>query len=274
MVQNRKFMGRKVSSGSKKTNHSNFKPKHSRIIRSTKNELNERNEFFKLFKNSTIPKDEILDNLGLFINRQNLSNIIFMNEMYKKIINIPGAVMEFGVRWGQNLSLFESFRGMYEPFNYNRKIIGFDTFAGFPSISSKDSKLHNIKKGAYSLTKKYKNYLEKVLDYHENESPISHIKKYELVEGDAIVTLKKYLRQNPHTIIALAWFDFDIYKPTKKCLELIQPHLIKGSVIGFDQLNYDVFKGETIALKETLDISNLKLQRSPNSNHSSYFVME
>ena len=113
-----------------------------------------------------------------------------------------------------------------------------------------------------------------MLDYHENESPISHIKKYELVEGDAIVTLKKYLRQNPHTIIALAWFDFDIYKPTKKCLELIQPHLIKGSVIGFDQLNYDVFKGETIALKETLDVSNLKLQRSPNSGHSSYFIKE
>ena len=267
-------MSRKVNNDSKKTNHSNFRPSIPRNIRSTNYELRQRSEFFKLFKNSTIPKDEILDNLGLFIHRQSLSHILFMNEIYKKIINTHGVVMEFGVRWGQNLSLFESFRGMYEPFNYNRKIIGFDTFAGFPSISSKDGKLHNIKKGAYSLTKKYKNYLEKVLDYHENESPISHIKKYELVEGDAIITLKKYLKQNPQTIIALAWFDFDIYKPTKKCLELIQPHLIKGSVVGFDQLNYEVFKGETIALKETLDVSNLKLQRSPNSGHSSYFIKE
>ena len=80
--------------------------------------------------------------------------------------------------------------------------------------------------------------------------------------------------KNPQTIIALAWFDFDIYQPTKKCLELIQPHLVKGSVIGFDQLNYDVFPGETVALKEVLDISRFKFQRSPNSNHSSYFIME
>jgi len=267
-------MNKKIKNKSKKTIKNYNKPVHSRIIRSTKSEINNRNEFLKLFKNTTIPGDEILDNLGLYINRQNLSNILFMNEMYQKIINTHGVVMEFGVRWGQNLSLFESFRGMYEPFNYNRKIIGFDTFSGFPSVSPKDGKLPHIKKGAYSLTKNYKNYLEKILDYHENQSPISHIKKYELVQGDAISTLKKYLKQNPQTIIALAWFDFDIYTPTKKCLELIQPHLIKGSIIGFDQLNYDVFKGETLALKETLNINNLKLHRTPNSNHSSYFIKE
>jgi len=264
-------MKRKIKS---RKNTSKFNPEHSRIIRSTNYEINQRNEFFKLFKNSKIPKDEILDNLGLFINRQNLSNIFFMNELYKKIINTPGVVMEFGVRWGQNLSLFESFRGMYEPFNYNRKIIGFDTFNGFPSVSTKDRKSKNIKKGAYSLTSNYEDYLENILDYHEKESPISHIKKFELVKGNAITTLKKYLNKNPQTIIALAWFDFDIYQPTKKCLELIQPHLVKGSVIGFDQLNYDVFPGETVALKEVLDISRFKFQRSPNSNHSSYFIME
>ena len=36
-------------------------------------------------------------------------------------------VIEFGVRWGANLGLFQSLRGMYEPFNYNRKIVGFET---------------------------------------------------------------------------------------------------------------------------------------------------
>ena len=31
--------------------------------------------------------------------------------------------MEFGVRWGQNLALFESFRGIYEPYNYSVELL-------------------------------------------------------------------------------------------------------------------------------------------------------
>ena len=45
--------------------------------------------------------------------------------------------MDFGTRWGNNMALFSIFRGMYEPFNRHRKIIGFDTFSGFPSINEK-----------------------------------------------------------------------------------------------------------------------------------------
>ena len=37
--------------------------------------------------------------------------------MYKKIINHHGVIMEFGVRWGPILNLFQSLRGVYEPFN-------------------------------------------------------------------------------------------------------------------------------------------------------------
>jgi len=99
-----------------------------------------RERFFKLFKHCPIPDNELLSNLGLFLRRQSLARILFMNDLYKKIVNVPGIVVEFGVRWGQTLALFESFRGLYEPFNQGRKIVGFDTFKGFPSIDSKDGK--------------------------------------------------------------------------------------------------------------------------------------
>ena len=110
------------------------------FTKSSEKELNLRNQFYENFKNCPMPVEELLSNLGLFINRQNMSRILFFHEIYKKIINVHGVVMEFGVRWGQSLALFESFRGMYEPFNYDRKIIGFDTFEGFPSVHSKDGK--------------------------------------------------------------------------------------------------------------------------------------
>ncbi|APH14992.1 MULTISPECIES: crotonobetainyl-CoA--carnitine CoA-transferase [Clostridium] len=237
-------------------------------------EKNMREEFVEYFNNSPIPDDEILNNLGLFISRQNLSRILFMNELYKKIINVHGVVIEFGVRYGQNLALFESFRGMYEPFNYNRKIIGFDTFEGFKCVDKKDGKDEIIKENSFNVPKNYEDYLEKVLDYHEGESPISHIKKYELVKGDAIKTIHEYLEKNPQTIIAFAYFDFDIYKPTKECLIAIKNHLTKGSVIGFDELNYERFPGETLAFKEVFGLDNYAIKRSPLNPLQSYIVIE
>lgn len=241
---------------------------------SASSEREKRLEFFNLFQTCPIPENEMLNNLGLFLNRQTLSRILFFHELYKKIVNVHGVVVEFGVRWGQNLALFESFRGMYEPYNYNRKILGFDTFAGFPSIHKKDGLADVITEGAYSVTPNYKEYLERILSYHEQESPVSHLKKFELVKGDATVTLEKYLMDNPETIIALAYFDFDIYEPTKRCLDLIKGHLTKGSVIGFDELNCHIFPGETLAIKEVFGLDRYRIVRSPLSPLSSYIVIE
>ena len=46
----------------------------------------------------------------------------------------------------------------------------------------------------------------------------------------------------------------DIYKPTKDCLKAIKPHLTKGSVLAFDELNCDMARGVTPALKEVFNL--------------------
>ncbi len=227
--------------------------------------------FIDLLNNCPLPEEEKANHLGLFVKRQAMSRIVFMYELYKKIIGVHGVILEFGVRWGQDLALFESFRGMLEPFNYNRKIVGFDTFAGFPSISDKDKMTH---KGDMNVTENYDLYLDKILQNHENASPLPHIKKYELVKGDAMVTFKKYLHEHPETIIAFAYFDFDIYEPTKLCLELCRDRFTKGSVIGFDELNHSDWPGETVALKEILGIDKVRVERFPFMPTGSYVVVE
>lgn len=235
-------------------------------------EIENRANFVTLFKDSPIPENELLSNLGLYLNRQTLSRILFMHELYKKIINVHGVIIEFGVRWGQNLTLFESFRGIYEPYNYNRKIIGFDTFSGFPELDQKDG--NKLSTGGYGVTQHYEEYLDKVLCYHELESPNSHKKKYELVKGDATKTIDDYLQQHPETIIALAYFDFDIYLPTKKCLEAIKDRLTKGSVLAFDELNCAEFPGETLAFKEVFDMNKCAIKRTPLNPLCSYIIIE
>lgn len=236
-------------------------------------EQDKRKAFFELYENNPIPPAERLSNTGVFTKRQDLSKQLFFNEIYHQLVHVHGVIMEFGVRWGQNLVTLNNLRGIYEPYNYSRKIIGFDTFEGFPSVDKKDGEHAVIEKGAFSVTKDYEKYLEQVLNYHEQECPLAHIKKNSLVKGDATVTLEKYLKEHPETIIAFAYFDFDIYEPTKKCLELIKPHLTKGSILGFDELNDPQFPGETVALREVLGLNNVAIKRNRFSGIQSYCVI-
>lgn len=221
-----------------------------------------------------IPEDELFNHFSLFIRRQQLGKMLFIDYLYRQILDVHGIVAEFGVRWGRNLALFESLRGIYEPFNYNRKIIGFDTWSGFPSVHKKDGTADISTKGAVGVTPRYEEYLTQILDYHEQESPVAHIKKYELIKGDASKESKRYFREHPETIIALAYFDLDIYEPTKACLEALKPHLTKGSIIGFDELNASDHPGETIALREALGLGSYHIKRSPHGTAQSYLVIE
>ncbi len=237
-------------------------------------EISLRERLVRYFRECPIPDNEILSNLSLFINRQSLSQILFINELYQHIVGVHGIIMEFGVRWGKNLALYESLRGIYEPFNHNRKIVGFDTFSGFPSVDMKDGRADIMKAGAYNVTHNYAEYLAKILDYHEQESPISHLKKYQLVTGDAVSSIQTYLTDRPETIVSLAYFDFDIYEPTMACLLAIRNHVTKGTVIGFDELNNSDYPGETLALKEVFGLNTYRIRHSPYSPTQSYIVIE
>lgn len=248
--------------------------KHEFIQKYAEDEKQTRRELVELLHNSPIPPNEIIDHMALYVHRQMLSRILFLNDMYQQILDVNGVIMEFGVRWGTNLAIYEALRGIYEPYNYTRKIIGFDTFEGFPSVDQKDGKDAIIKEGAYSVTKGYEDYLSDLLFTRQKLSPLNHINKYELVKGDATKTLKEYLERHPETIISLAYFDFDIYEPTKVCLELVLKHVTKGSIIGFDELNYPAFPGETLALMEVMGLSNYRLRRSKFATVPSYIIFE
>ena len=204
------------------------------------------------------------------LKRQSLSRLIYYNELYKKIIEVPGVICEFGVQWGATLAQLVNLRGIYEPFNHSRTIFGFDTFEGFPVIDKKDGNFSNV--GDYAITKGYEETLGKILTLHESFSPISHVKKFELIKGDASLTIDGWLKNNPAAIVAMAIFDMDIYKPTKDVLEKLVPRLTKGSVLVFDELNCPHFPGETLALDEVIGLNKLSLRRFPHQPYCAWAV--
>jgi hypothetical protein len=242
------------------------------LVGSTQPETDRKQMLVERLRASRIPDRELLDNIGLYLTRQTLSRINFMQKLYEMIVPVHGVIMELGVRWGQNLALFSTLRGIHEPFNYNRKIIGFDTFDGFPSVAPQDG--GGVQPGDYGVVENWKEELEEILDFHAQNAPIPHKKKHELVKGDATMTLPGYLEAHPETIVALAYFDFDIYKPTHDCLEAILPYLTKGSILAFDELNTPEFPGETIAVREVLGLSRYAIRRDPSNPLTSYLVVE
>lgn len=202
------------------------------------------------------------------LNRQTLSRVLFFNKIYKKILNSHGVICEFGVQWGTTMALLLNLRGIYEPYNASRKIIGFDTFEGLKNVDILDGL--KVRDGDYKTSNGYEFQLDKLLQTHEANSPISHIKKYDLIVGDASITVKDYLKDNPETIISLAIFDMDIYKPTKDVLLEILPRMHKGSLIVFDELCCPHFPGETIALLEAFKVNKIKIKRDKNQIYCAY----
>jgi len=248
--------------------------KHDAIVLSSNSEKDLQLEFTNHLKTSPLPDDELLPNLGLYLTSKTLSRILFFYEIYKKIIDTHGICVEFGVRWGQTLSLLSALRGIFEPFNRHRKIVGFDTFAGFKGVSEVDGNLSHCENGSFSVTEGYEQYLDRILAIQERLNPIPHLKKYELVKGDAMHTIPDYLKKHPETIVSLAIFDFDIYAPTKAAIEMIKPHLFKGSILVFDELCDDIFPGETLAMIETIGLNNFRIRRFPMTSRISYLEFE
>ena len=116
--------------------------------------------------------------------------------------------------------------------------------------------------------------MDSILNYHETESPISHIKKYQLIKGDAIKETKIFLEKNPQTIIALAYFDFDLYEPTKIALETFVPRMPKGAIIAFDELDNPLWPGETRAMIEFSLDRRLNIKHFPFDPYIAYAVID
>src|SRR5262245_63830073 len=115
--------------------------KHDAIVLSSQSEKELQRKFVELFKGAPLPDDEILPNVGLFLSSKSLSRVLFFYEIYKKILHTHGIIVEVGVRWGQTPSILSALRGIFEPFNLHRQIVGFARLAGFKGMSDVDEAL-------------------------------------------------------------------------------------------------------------------------------------
>lgn len=202
------------------------------------------------FNHNPIDPFDIIKNLDLWSTATSLARVLFLTEAYRAALDVPGQVMEFGVRYGRDLVLLQHLRGIYG--DHNRSIVGFDTFTGHTGSSSVDGGDQFVQDGAYTVPDGYREWLERLLELHGGDVA--------LCAGDVRVTLPAYLVERPETIVSLAVLDLDLYAPTKAVLETLVPHLVPGSVLVFDELDNRRYPGETLAVREVMP--GLVLRRS------------
>ena len=219
---------------------------------------------------SKITGKQIATNPFVYMDRQLVTTALTRIKLFEKILEVQGSIVECGVYQANSLFVYAHLSSILEPYNFNRKIIGFDTFEGFRSISDKDPNGINEKDFANTNLDHLKTWA-KIFD--ENRA-VSHIPKIELIKGNAINTIPKYVKDNPHLIISLLYLDFDIFEPTSIALKNFLPLVPKGGIIGFDELNSKKWKGEIIALKENITLENIKLKRFYFDPWVSYYEVE
>ena len=207
------------------------------------------------FDCSSFSTIEALVNFPMYVPRQNITTFLVKYEIFKRILNIHGSIIEGGVGFGGGLMTWAQLSAIMEPTNHTRRIIGFDTFAGFPSVSKHDTAYPGMMKVDSQAE------IEVCVKLYDQNRFVGHIPKVELVTGDATKTIPRYIQDNPHLVVSLLYLDFDIYDPTAVAIQSLLNRMPQGAIIAFDELNMREWPGETIAALLMLNLRTSKLER-------------
>lgn len=212
-----------------------------------------------------------------YIRRYELARFMAQYELFKRIQNVKGSIVECGVYQGSGVMAWAKLSETLEPYNFLRKIYGFDTFEGFPSVAEEDKSSTNeaITKVGY-LKPEYDvlSELQECVAALNETRLLKHQDKVVLVKGDAMQTIPAFLKENQHVLVSLLYLDFDLYEPTLLALKEFLPRMPKGAIIAFDELHDPKWPGETRALLEAFNLNQYKLESLPFEPHISWITVE
>jgi hypothetical protein len=204
---------------------------------------------------------ERLQNFPLYTPRQDLTNFLIRYEIFKRVLAVHGSIIECGVLRGGGLMAWAQFSAICEPTNHQRRVVGFDTFSGFPKLSKEDHSSESDQARRGGLAVDSYDHLQQCVELFDMNRFVGHVPKVELVRGDATKTIPQYLKENPQLIVSLLYLDFDLYDPTLMALKHFLPRLPKGAVVAFDELNAKDWRGESIAVLESLKLREFRIER-------------
>ncbi len=185
-------------------------------------------------------------------------------ELYKRILQLPGAVVELGVYKGASLARLLTFRAILEA-ESSRRVFGFDAFGTFPrsEVASADD-LGFIDRFEAEAGDGYSR--AEIAAYLDDKG----FGNYELVEGDVRSTVPRVLDERPELRISLLHLDMDVYEPTNDAITMLEDRLVPGALLVVD--DYGTVGGATQAIDELCARRHLSIEKLPLSHVPSFIV--
>lgn len=226
----------------------------------------------RIFEQCSDSTDIKLEGFPKYVRRQHLKRFLAMYELFKLALPVKGSVVECGVFRGFGLMSWAKLSTILEPENLTRRIYGFDTFDGFPSLSPRDENQHTQTHVGDLRASSYDELLQLIALYDQDRF-LGHIPKISLVKGDISLTVPKFVEENPHLLVSLLFIDCDLYEPTKAALRHFLPRMPRGAVLAFDELDNPQWPGETLAMLEETTGRSIALRRMEWDPYISFAIL-
>jgi hypothetical protein len=204
------------------------------------------------FERFNISKTEICNNFSIYTRRIFLKRFLAHYELFRKTIDLPGDIIEFGVYRGASLMTWANLLEIRNMGDRQKQVFGFDNFSGFTEIAPEDGKedprVGKVMSGFNSDP--FEDILRDAISIFDQDRFIPYKPRIVLVKGDIEKTIPQFVEDNPGLRISLMHFDCDMYKPTKIALESMWPLVVPGGVVLFDEYGIRPWQGESNAVDE------------------------
>jgi len=214
---------------------------------------------------------DILQAFPIYARRIHLKRFLAHYELFQKVIDLPGDIVELGVFHGISLMSWANFLEIRCMGDRQRRVWGFDNFSGLSKLSPEDGgEAPRVGKMPGGYAASLAAMLEAIRIFDADRF-IPHKARVQLVKGDICETVPQWVQYNPGVRISLLHCDCDLYKPTLTALQHLWPLVVSGGVIAFDEYGIPPWEGESKAVDEFFE--NAPLQRFTwSSNPGGYLV--
>jgi len=157
----------------------------------------------------------------------------------------------------------------------SKKVIGFDTFSGFPEITKEDLgtvEIADKREGGYHPGTAESELID-LIGLLDQDRFAPEFPRVELVKGDIRQTAAEYVDSNREMRISLLNLDLDLYEPTLAALKEFFPLVVPGGVVILDDYGLEGWSGATAAVeyyfgKDLPKISKFNFRAAPGG----YFI--
>lgn len=207
-----------------------------------------------------------LARFNLPLDRGVVERLLYFKRMFGRVEGIGGDVVECGVGKAKSFQMLALLA--YEE-GRDRRLWGFDSFAGYPEVSPEDESPRNLRKGDWNVIN-----AEDVFPILQSaglgrEFLDSHVT---VVKGFFEDALAKTLIER----IALLHLDVNLYRSYFTCLRELFPKVAPGGIVMFDEyMNEDEAvkcPGAKKAIDEFFAGKPYRIQRDPH--YGKYFLLK